>query len=216
MKISILCTSPTHPVNDHLSRWIDAHRGSHDVQLLRSCRELTGGDILFLVSCAEIVRREQRLKFRHTLVLHASALPQGRGWNPHIWEILEGATRLTVTLLEAEDEVDTGDIWHQVSIEVDRGALWDEINEAVFGAEMQLLDYGVANLSTVVPKPQRTDVAPTHYRLRNPADSRIDPERTIAEQFDLLRVCDPKRFPAFFDLRGYRYRITLEKMSDAT
>ena len=35
--------------------------------------------------------------------------------------------------------------------------------------------------------------------------------RSIAEQFDLLRVADPQRFPAFFDLRGHRYLVRIEK-----
>ena len=43
-------------------------------------------------------------------------------------------------------------------------------------------------------------------------DSRLDPSRSIAEQFDLLRVADPQRFPAFFDLRGHRYLVRLKKL----
>jgi methionyl-tRNA formyltransferase len=216
MNITILCTSASHPVNAHIERWIQGRRAAHQIHLLRSRRDLTGGDLLLLVSCGEIIGPEDRAKFRHTLVLHASDLPKGRGWNPHVWQIIGGATRLTVTLLEAEDKVDTGAIWHQVAVEIDRGALWNEINDALFAAEMRLLDYAVDHLHEIVPRPQCTDVESTYFRLRTPADSRIDPERTIAEQFDLLRVCDPQRYPAFFELRGQRYRITLEKVSDGT
>ena len=67
------------------------------------------GDILFLVSCSEIVKKDIRMKFRHTLVLHASSLPKGRGWSPHIWEILNGADQIVISLLEAEDKIDSGD-----------------------------------------------------------------------------------------------------------
>ena len=216
MNITILCTSPGHPVNAHIERWIQGRNGAHQIRLLRSRRDLTGGDLLLLVSCGEIIGADDRAKFRHTLVLHASDLPQGRGWNPHIWQIIGGATCLTVTLLEAEDKVDAGAIWRQLSIEIDRGALWNEINEALFAAEMRLLDYAVDHLHEITPRAQRTDVEPTYYRPRTPEDSQIDPERTIAEQFDLLRVCDPQRYPPFFELRGRRYRITLEKMNDGT
>jgi spore coat polysaccharide biosynthesis predicted glycosyltransferase SpsG len=34
---------------------------------------------------------------------------------------------------------------------------------------------------------------------------------SIAEQFDLLRVVDPEHYPAFFDYRGKRYIIKMEK-----
>lgn len=215
MKISILCTSDTHPVNAYLARWADVRRAEHVVTLLRSRHDLQGGDLLFLISCGEIVNREDRAKFSKTLVVHASALPNGRGWNPHIWQILEGASHLTVTLLEAEDEFDTGAICHQVLVDIDKGALWNEINDVLFTAELHLLDYAVEHFQTMRPVLQRINTAPNYYRPRTPHDSQVDPDRTIAEQFDLIRVCDSQRYPAFFKLRGNRYKITLEKIDDS-
>jgi methionyl-tRNA formyltransferase len=35
----------------------------------------------------------------------------------------------------------------------------------------------------------------------------------LAEQFDLQRICDPERYPAFFELHGHRYKLTLDKLS---
>ena len=49
----------------------------------------------------------------------------------------------------------------------------------------------------------------SHYRRRRPADSRLDPERTLAEQFELLRVVDNDRYPAFFEWRGRRYELNI-------
>jgi len=63
-----------------------------------------------------------------------------------------------------------------------------------------------------VPQDERP---PSYYRRRTPDDSRLDPSRSIAEQFDLLRVADPQRFPAFFDLRGHRYVVRIEKAGAA-
>jgi methionyl-tRNA formyltransferase len=51
---------------------------------------------------------------------------------------------------------------------------------------------------------------PTWYARRRAADSRLDPDRTLAQQFDLLRVVDNDRYPAFFDLRGHRYRLRID------
>ena len=50
-----------------------------------------------------------------------------------------------------------------------------------------------------------------YLRKRTPKDSRLDPDKTIAEQFELLRVVDSQRFPAFFEYRGKRYLIKIEK-----
>jgi len=37
---------------------------------------------------------------------------------------------------------------------------------------------------------------------------------SIASQFDLIRVCDPNRYPAYFFYRGKKYTMILEKSSD--
>ena len=42
------------------------------------------------------------------------------------------------------------------------------------------------------------------------SDSRLDPDDTIAQQFNLLRVVDNERYPAFFELLGRRYILKIE------
>jgi methionyl-tRNA formyltransferase len=214
VKVSIVCSDPAHPVNAYLLAWIQRHRQDHKIELVRAKSELTGGDILLLVSCGEIVTATDRAPYGVSLVLHASDLPKGRGWSPHIWELAEGASHITLSLLEAEDKVDSGKIWKKVNIPVPHTALWDEINHLLFTEEIQLMDFALASYGRIQPQEQPAEVAPTYYRLRTPQDSRIDPDKTLSEQFDLIRVCDPVRFPAFFEHRGQRYAMKLEKLND--
>lgn len=216
MKITLLCSDPAHPVNVHLSRWIDRNRGSHDISLARTRKDLVGGHILFMISCSEIISAVDRAAYQASLVIHASALPQGRGWSPHIWQIIGGAETITCSLLEAEDAVDSGRIWHRVEFHVPKYALWDEINEQLFSAEIGLIDFAVKEFDTVRPVEQNKDIEPTYFSRRKPVDSKIDPERSIATQFDLIRVCDPRRFPAYFELHGHKYKLVLEKISGQT
>ena len=211
MKISILCSSKEHPVFRTLLLWQKMHESNHQIELVQSRLHLTDGDILFLISCSELIKKEERDRYKVTLVIHASDLPEGRGWSPHIWQILEGKKRITVTLLEAEDKVDSGSIWTQRDLLLEGHELCAEINEKLFSLESEMMDFAVNNFGNVIPVPQRK-TEPSYYRKRDSEDSRIDPHRTIAEQFDLLRVADPERYPAFFDIRGYRYRIKIEKV----
>src|SRR5690606_29368375 len=111
MKITLLCSNDKHPVNAHLKKWIAQRKMTHEISLVRKVKDLPGGEILFLVSCSEIVTEEYRSLYDHCLVLHASDLPKGRGWSPHIWQIIEGASDITMSLLEAADNVDSGRIW---------------------------------------------------------------------------------------------------------
>lgn len=210
MKISVACSRREHPIYSSLQRWVDMRRAAHDVALVNTIGALSGGDILFLISCSEIVRSDIRSKYRHSLVVHASALPKGRGWSPHIWQILEGGNSIPVTLLEAEDQVDSGAIWAQRNIQLEGHELYDEINAKLFEVTLELMDYAVAGAATVRPQAQQV-LEPTYYRKRTPEDSRLDPHKTIAEQFDLLRVADAARFPCFIEYRGKRYRVFLRK-----
>src|SRR5690606_18402270 len=154
----------------------------------------------------------ERVRYRFCHVLHASALPAGRGWSPHLWQMIDGADGITLSLLEAEDEVDSGQIWSQCYIPVHKRALWDGINELHFQAEMELMRFAVERFGSITPVRQASEGA-SYYRRRYPSDSEIDPNKTIAEQFDLIRVCDPQRFPAYFYHRGQRYALKLEKQN---
>lgn len=212
MKITILCSDALHPVNAYLQSWITGHKDQHQINLVRSKSELSHGDLLYLISCSEIVTEADRQPYSKTLVIHASDLPRGRGWSPHIWQIIDGATVLTLTLLEAANKVDSGDIWKKLEVRVNKDALWDEINHLVFDAELSLMDFAVENFDTIEPQTQSTAIEPTYHQKRNPADSKIDPKKSIEDQFDLIRVCDPDRFPAYFELHGHKYNIRLVKV----
>jgi methionyl-tRNA formyltransferase len=214
LKITIVCSNPAHPVNTYLSAWVHRHGQEHDIELVRKKSEFTGGDMLFLVSCGEIISAKDRSLYSVCLVLHASDLPRGRGWSPHIWELASGASYITLSLLEAEDKVDSGRIWQKVQIPVPQTALWDEINHLLFKAEVQLMDFALTAYGCIQPEEQPKDATPSYYQLRTPRDSRIDPHKSLVDQFDLIRVCDPQRFPAFFEYRGQRYALKLEKLND--
>ena len=212
MRISLLCSHERHPANAYLVQWMESQRSNHQIELVRSKNQLTGGDLLFLVSCTEIVSAKDRAAYRATLVLHASDLPLGRGWSPHIWQIIEGSEEITLSLLEAEDKVDSGRIWKKLRLPIPKDALWDEINKILIEAEVSLLNFAVDAIDNIYPLEQSDEIKPTHYPRRSPTDSQIDPEISIASQFDKIRVCDPDRFPAFFHLYGKKYKITLEKI----
>lgn len=210
MNITILNSSETHPINPWLDHWIMENSIAHEINLVRKKSELVGGDILFLISCSEIINANDRRKFKKVLVIHASDLPRGRGWSPHVWEIVNGAHEVTVSLLEAEDCVDAGDIWYKLKLKIPTTALYDEINQLLFDVEIELMDYAVQNYGKIIPEKQDGTVEPSYWPRRTPKDSEIDIKLSIEEQFNLIRVCDPNRFPAFFYKDGKKFILKIE------
>jgi len=211
MKITVLCTDQAHPIVLYLVEWLDemSSRG-HSVSLVFDKSELMGGDVLFLVSCSQIIKNDDLKKYKTSLVLHASDLPQGRGWSPHIWEILNSKNVITVSLIEASDPVDSGQIWLQKTISFQGHELLDEINAQLFAAELYLMTTVIDNFQNITPIDQKGD-AGEWRRKRTPEDSRLDPYKSIADQFNLLRVVDEKRYPAFFEYCGIKYLLKIEK-----
>jgi len=212
MKIDVLCSDEHHPVNSSLRAWVKERATKYEVALLHDKALLTSGDILFLVSCTELIPKIIRNSYSNCIVLHASDLPQGRGWSPLVWSILEGKTTITVSAIDAEDQVDSGAIWAKVDFNVAPHELHDEINKSLFRTEIALLDI-VTSMVERGEKPRRQpETAASYYSRRTPADSELDPERSFVEQFDKIRVCDPERYPAFFKLYGHTYSVTLRKV----
>ena len=211
MNISILCSDENHPVVSYLLGWIrNMSSKGHLISLFFKESDLSGGDILFLISCSQIIKSAERNKYKAVLVLHASDLPEGRGWSPHIWAILNSKNKITLSLIEATEPVDSGAIWMQTTFKLEGHELLNEINKKLFEAELYLMSQAVEKVGVIKPIQQIGNPG-DWMRKRTTADSRIDPYKTIADQFNLLRVADPERYPTFFEYQGIKYLLKIEK-----
>ncbi len=213
MKIDVICSDRNHPIRPRLESWAETKVVEHCVRIVERAKECTGGDLLFMISCNELIRSNVREKYDWALVIHASDLPLGRGWSPMVWQVLEGASKVVLTLFEAVDDVDAGEVLKKSSFSLSGDELYDELNEKLFDMELELMDYAVQNFNKLSSVPQPAG-EPSFYRKRTPEDSQIDPKKTFVDQFNLLRVADPVRYPCFFDWKGCRYKICLEKMNE--
>jgi len=181
-----------------------------DAVLHRSYEEVRHGAVAFFLGCTGLAPDEVTKRNTYTLVVHESNLPGGRGFAPLIWQILEDRNRIPVTLLGVSPEPDAGPIYLQTTLEFEGHELHDELRAAQGSATVELcLDFLKSDKPPGgAPQTGQTD----WYPRRNPEDSRLDPEASIASQFNLLRVVDNERYPAYFDYRGHRYKVRIEKM----
>lgn len=214
MKVDVICTNKTHPINPWLKRWSESFSGGHEINLHSGSSSLAGGDFLFLISCSEVMTKAIRDRYKNVLVLHASDLPEGKGWSPHIWTIINGGNEIVLTLLEAEDSVDSGKIWLKRRLPIPDHFLSNEIEETLFGNEIEMMEDALKFCNSIIPVEQINKQDSGYYRKRTPADSEIDPSQSISSQFDLIRTCNPTEYPAHFKLRGKKYKLLLEKFDE--
>jgi UDP-2,4-diacetamido-2,4,6-trideoxy-beta-L-altropyranose hydrolase len=197
-------------LNQHLPHLIAAlWRRGHAVRWIHQPAKLAPGDVCLLLSCGRLLSTEQLSFHRHNLVVHESALPHGQGWSPMTWQILEGSNCIPITLFEATPALDAGPIYLQSTVELTGTELVDEWRalqaEATINLCLNWLDRYTEVIS--LAKPQQGEAS--HYRRRRPTDSQLDPQRTLAEQMNLLRVVDNQRYPALMEIRGRRYEVLI-------
>jgi methionyl-tRNA formyltransferase len=187
---------------------IELNERGHQAFLLHKAGDVKRGDILFLLSCEKIFS-ELHLN-KHNLVVHESALPKGKGWSPLTWQVLEGRNEITITLFEAEKKVDAGPIYYQEIIKLNGSELINELRDAQGKATIRLAVKFVSAYPNVSGIPQTGEA--TYYEKRKPEDSRLDVNKPLKEQFNLLRVVDNDRYPAFFEHKGIKYKILISKL----
>ncbi len=181
----------------------------HDVKLIRDPEDIKTGDILFLLSCVRLLPEKKLSLNKRNIVIHASEVPKGRGWSPMTWQILQGRNSIPISLFEAESEVDSGVVYMRKTLELDGSELIDEAREKLARKVNQMAMEFIYSYPDEKGIPQ--EGKPTYYDRRTPRDSKLDVDKTIKEQFNLFRVVDNERYPAFFDLNQSRYVITIRK-----
>lgn len=204
MKIAIL-TSPEQwyiPYAQSLAKTFQA-------PLFYSHEETKPCDILFILSYHKIIPDAILQQNRHNIVVHASDLPQGRGWAPLFWQVLEGKNDIVFTLFEAKTGADTGDWYLKESLHLNGNELYDELRKKQALHTNAMCERFIATFATLTPQPQRGMAS--SYEKRTPEDARLDANKSIHEQFNLLRICSNSEFPAFFYHNKVRYRLKIER-----
>ncbi len=170
-------------------------------------------DIVFILSYHKIIQQEYLDKNKHNIVIHASDLPKGKGWAPLFWQVLEDKNTIPFTMFEASSGVDDGDIYMQKDLLLTGYELNDELREKQANHTINMCIEFIKDFDRY-KKPIEQNGKETFYKKRNSLDSELDINKTIKEQFNLLRITDNISYPAFFELDGYRYilKIELDKM----
>lgn len=186
----------------------------HTAQAFDSQTDVATGDIAFYLSCTGITPKTLLDRNTWNVVVHASALPKGRGFSPLVWQILEGTNTIPLTMITMAEDVDAGDIIMQRTLKFQGHELNDEMRD-LMGQAIVDMCFDMANAPTA-PTVQPQTGTSSWYPRRGPKDSQLDPHLSLAEQFNLLRVVDNDRYPAFFDLQGHRYTLSITRTSKDT
>ena len=208
MLIQLLVDNPTSwivPYAIKLKKMI-IKKFDYPVNLIHTHKEVVKGDVLCLLSCEKIFKK---LNYNdYNLVVHESDLPYGKGWSPLTWQVLEGKCKIPITLFEAAETVDSGRIYAQGVIELNGNELLSEIKHK---QGLKTIDLILKFINNFPMEGKKQEGKETFYKKRTVKDSELDIHKTIADQFDLLRISDNERYPAHFFINGVKYLLKITK-----
>ena len=166
-------------------------------------------EIVFMLSYFEVADKSFLEKHKHVLVVHESDLPHGKGWAPLFWQILEGKNETPIGLFEASGKVDSGDIYLKDTMKLEGHELHEEIREKQAMKTTELCLNFLENYENL--KPQKQEGKESEYKRRTPEDSELDINKSVSEQFNLLRIVNNEKFPAFFRYKDRTYILKIFK-----
>lgn len=201
---------------DNINSWIFPYAESYSKSLakkgfiskiLKNHQEVENGDILILLSCEK--KFTNLSKNKNNLVIHESDLPKGKGWSPLTYQVLEGKNKIPITLFEADKSFDGGKIYFKKFIDLKGDELVDELREKQAQMTFYLIDKFLKERSDINGAKQIGKE--TFYQRRNPSHSELDINKSILENFNLLRVVDNERYPAYFTYKNHKYILKISK-----
>jgi RimJ/RimL family protein N-acetyltransferase len=210
-----VCSDKTSWINAYIPEMLFSLLAEgHQVSWAHDAAVLPPGDICFYMSYGQIVGPELLARYKNNLVVHESDLPKGRGWSPLTWQVLDGIDEIPITLLEAALGVDSGDIYLTDTMKFDGTELVDELRTFQVEKTISLCKKFIFNYPEVVSwsRPQEGDS--TYYPRRSKENSELDPDKTLRQQFNLLRVVDNEKYPAFIKIGGKKFIVKIEQLHE--
>ena len=201
---------------DRKNSWIYEFFRTHKFDLenytfsyLFDADEVCDFDVVFLLGYTAILSNDFLQRNSLNLVVHESALPKGKGFAPIQWQLLEGCTEITVSLIEAAEKFDSGDIFQQLKIVFDGTELYDEIREKQAVATIDIISEFLTSYPNISRSKQIGEES--FYPKRTLADGELDISKAIQENFNLLRVGNNDAWPSFFYYKGVKYILKIFK-----
>ena len=164
-------------------------------------------DILFILNYTKIIDSKVLDRIKLPIVIHASDLPRGKGFAPLIWQVLENKKNIKVTMIKAVKKVDSGPVIFKDTLKLNGTELYEELRKKLSNVIIRLINKLLINYPNIKFIPQKGNS--TFYKKRTAENSKININKSIKSQFNLLRTCNYQKWPAFFYFKKKKYIIKI-------
>ena len=207
LKVNFFCDIKDSFMHLYLPEYISKINKKYKTKYFKTTNNIPRGEIAFYISCSKILNEKDLQKHDFNIVVHPGKLPNERGSGVIAWKIINGSKDLTITLFEPNEKIDAGNIVLQKSIRLTGLELNNEIRLKQSKLTFKLIDKFLKQYPNI--KRKKNNKFGSYFKKRTKNDSELDINKTIHDQFNLLRVCDNDRYPAFFRIKNKKYLIKI-------
>ncbi len=166
-------------------------------------------DIVFPINFTKILSKRFLKNNKLIMIIHASNLPEDKGFAPMTNQILKGKNEIFFSLIKADAKVDSGDICFKTKIKLDGTELYDELRKKQAFEIKKMIQKFLKDYPNVSFTKQKG--LGSFNKRRRSNDSKLNIEKSIKSQLNLLRVCDNENFPSFFYYKNRKYILKIYK-----
>jgi methionyl-tRNA formyltransferase len=178
------------------------------VDILFNHDELKNYDLVFVLSYSKIIPDKIIESSSEFLVVHESDLPVGKGFAPITYDVLDGKSEIYFCLLKIlpNQSADSGILLLKEKINLNGFELCADLRK-IQGTKTIELCLKYFNIDPTMGS--KIIGNGTFNKRRYPKDSEIEITKSILDQFNILRVVDNERYPAFFMHLGKKFIIKI-------
>ncbi len=184
-------------------------RKKYIFKISKNYKTVKNNDIVFIINYTRILDKKFLNNNKRNIVIHASKLPKDKGFAPMQNQILRGKNKIFFSLIEAAESVDSGKIYFSSKIKLKGHELNEELRNLQAREIINLIEKFLKRYPNVIGKKQSG--LSTFNKKRTPKDSKININKSIKSQFNLIRIADNNRYPLFFKHKKFKYILKVYK-----
>ena len=167
------------------------------------------GQILIILNYTKILRKKKLSQFELPIVIHGSKLPHYKGFAPVQNQILNNKNLIHFSMIRASTKVDSGDVIQRNYMRLNGTELYHEIRKK--SSEMIIMMLKKFLLTYPKYKLNKQRGFGKFYKKRKPDDQELNFNKSIKENFNILRTANNDKWPAFFKYKKKKHIIKIFK-----
>ena len=208
LKIAILLDKKNDWLKDYL-HGLKLKNKKNNFKIFYDYKKIKNFDLVFILGYTTILPLSLKKINKLVLIVHESNLPNGKGFSPLQWQILKGKNLIIFSLIDLNKDIDSGDIYDQIKLKLNGNELFNEIRAKQAQTTFKLINIFLKKYPLIKKTKQKG--RSTYFRKRTIKDGKLNINKSINAQFNLLRIGNNDKWPSYFIKNGVKYILKIYK-----